>query len=64
MTLYVPGPVLHPGRNEVVLLELEAAPGDRSVRFTDEPDFCGPVGALRCVHAETAVPADRRQRVP
>lgn len=26
MTLYVPGPVLHEGRNELVLLELEAPP--------------------------------------
>lgn len=64
MTLYVPGPVLRPGRNEVVLLELEAAPGERSVRFTDEPDFFGPGGTLRGMRADPPVPSVRRQRVP
>ena len=28
LTLYVPGPLLKPGRNEVILLEVEAAPND------------------------------------
>ncbi|PAZ10241.1 beta-galactosidase [Streptomyces sp. SA15] len=37
-TLYVPGPVLRPGRNELVLLELHATTGTRA-RLTDTPDL-------------------------
>jgi beta-galactosidase len=40
-TLYVPGPVLRPGANELVLLELNATTSSR-VEFTDVPDL-GPV---------------------
>ncbi|MGW4078170.1 glycoside hydrolase family 35 protein [Streptomyces asiaticus] len=36
--LYVPAPVLRPGTNELVLLELHAAT-TRTVRLTDEPDL-------------------------
>jgi beta-galactosidase len=37
-TLYVPGPVLRPGANELVLLELHATTGARA-RLTDTPDL-------------------------
>jgi beta-galactosidase len=37
-TLYVPGPVLRAGANEVVVLELHASTG-REVLFLDEPDL-------------------------
>mmetsp|Transcript_13310 Transcript_13310/g.40276 ORF Transcript_13310/g.40276 Transcript_13310/m.40276 type:complete len:730 (-) Transcript_13310:513-2702(-) len=38
--LYVPGPVLKHGENEVVLLEVEGAPvGARQVDLVDTPDF-------------------------
>ncbi|MGW0331094.1 beta-galactosidase [Streptomyces sp. NPDC003011] len=37
-TLYVPGPVLRGGANELVLLELHATAGTRA-RFTDAPDL-------------------------
>ncbi|MER5209915.1 beta-galactosidase [Streptomyces sp. NPDC002838] len=37
-TLYVPGPVLRPGANELVLLELHATTGTRA-RLTDTPDL-------------------------
>ncbi|BBC32107.1 Beta-galactosidase [Streptomyces graminofaciens] len=40
-TLYVPGPVLRPGTNELVLLELHATTAPRA-RLTDTPDL-GPV---------------------
>ncbi|MDG5803894.1 beta-galactosidase [Streptomyces ossamyceticus] len=40
-TLYVPAPVLRPGANELVLLELNATTAGR-VHFTDTPDL-GPV---------------------
>ncbi|MER7822589.1 beta-galactosidase family protein [Streptomyces sp. NPDC096097] len=40
--LYVPGPVLHEGVNEVVVLELHAPGRDRKVAFRDVPDL-GPV---------------------
>ncbi|WP_211368116.1 hypothetical protein [Microbacterium rhizomatis] len=36
-TLYVPGSVLVPGRNELVILELHAA--GRRVRFVPQPDL-------------------------
>ncbi|PSC67692.1 Beta-galactosidase 17 [Micractinium conductrix] len=42
MTLYVPGPVLRAGNNEVLLLELEHAPDRREVLLDDTPDFYGP----------------------
>jgi len=41
-TLYVPGPVLRPGANELVLLELHATTGTRA-QLTDTADL-GPVG--------------------
>lgn len=47
MTLYVPGPVLHPGANDVLLLETQDAPAlGHAIRvaFVDEPDFWGPGG--------------------
>ncbi|MYT10144.1 MULTISPECIES: beta-galactosidase [Streptomyces] len=37
-TLYVPAPVLRPGANELVLLELHATTGTRA-QFTDTPDL-------------------------
>ncbi|WP_328752387.1 beta-galactosidase [Streptomyces sp. NBC_00285] len=37
-TLYVPGPVLRPGTNELVLLELHATTGTRA-QLTDTPDL-------------------------
>ncbi|WP_307678883.1 beta-galactosidase [Streptomyces sp. V4I2] len=37
-TLYVPGPVLRPGANELVLLELHATTGTRA-QLTDTPDL-------------------------
>jgi beta-galactosidase len=40
-TLYVPGPVLRPGRNEAVLLELDGAP-EAVLRFVAEPEL-GPL---------------------
>jgi beta-galactosidase len=42
-TLYVPGPVLRPGANELVVLELDGAPTVR-VRFAADADL-GPVDA-------------------
>ncbi|KAL6780686.1 hypothetical protein ACKKBF_B12155 [Auxenochlorella protothecoides x Auxenochlorella symbiontica] len=44
VTLYVPGPLLHAGDNEIVLLELEdtAERDHAAVSFVDEPDFYGP----------------------
>lgn len=30
LTLYIPGPLMQPGRNELVLLEMEGAPSDPS----------------------------------
>lgn len=44
MTLYIPGPVLKPGENEVVLLEVESFPEEPTVTFTDQADFYGPGG--------------------
>jgi len=41
-SLYVPGPVLRPGRNEIVLLELEAPAGHGRVDLRDHAEF-GPV---------------------
>lgn len=41
-SLYVPGPVLRRGANEVVVLELHAPGPDRKVAFRDAPDL-GPV---------------------
>ncbi|MED7948173.1 beta-galactosidase [Streptomyces sp. BE20] len=38
-SLYLPGPVLRPGLNEIALLELHAAPSERSVRFAQSPDL-------------------------
>ena len=43
-SLYVPGPVLRPGANEIVLLELDAAAALRTVELRDRPDL-GPVDA-------------------
>jgi beta-galactosidase len=40
-TLYVPGPVLRAGRNELILLELHATTATRA-QLTDTPDL-GPV---------------------
>jgi beta-galactosidase len=47
MTLYVPGPILRAGANELVVLEVEAPPaaGAAVLRFVDAPDFRGPGGA-------------------
>ncbi|MET9609591.1 beta-galactosidase family protein [Streptomyces sp. NPDC006512] len=41
-SLYVPGPVLRPGANEIVVLELHAPGRARTVDFRDAPDL-GPV---------------------
>lgn len=38
-SLYVPGPVLRPGRNEIVLLELEAPAGHGRVDLRDHAEF-------------------------
>lgn len=38
-SLYVPGPVLHAGDNEIVLLELHTAPCLRTVDLRDHPDL-------------------------
>ncbi|MFJ2744880.1 beta-galactosidase family protein [Streptomyces sp. NPDC087440] len=38
-SLYVPWPVLREGDNEVVVLELHAAPRDRTVSFRERPDL-------------------------
>ncbi|MGV9268344.1 glycoside hydrolase family 35 protein [Kitasatospora sp. NPDC003701] len=38
-SLYVPGPVLRPGANEITVLELHAAPAGRAVRFEEAPDL-------------------------
>lgn len=40
-TVYIPGPVLRPGTNELVILELDT-PTDLTARFTPTPDL-GPV---------------------
>ncbi|KAK9808598.1 hypothetical protein WJX72_000298 [[Myrmecia] bisecta] len=56
MTLYIPGPLLHEGPNEIILLETESAPEAPSVTFTDKPDFFGPrkqAGALALHPAAT-----------
>ncbi|WP_342424029.1 beta-galactosidase family protein [Paenibacillus sp. FSL E2-0178] len=37
--LYIPGPLLREGRNEIVLLELHGPAGDRSIMLTDVPDL-------------------------
>lgn len=37
--LYIPGPLLRMGRNEIVLLELHGPAGDRAVILTDVPDL-------------------------
>ncbi len=37
-TLYVPGPVLRPGVNDIVVLELEAATS-RTLMLVPEPDL-------------------------
>eukprot|EP01062_Namystynia_karyoxenos_P041602 TRINITY_DN3032_c0_g1_i1.p1 TRINITY_DN3032_c0_g1~~TRINITY_DN3032_c0_g1_i1.p1 ORF type:complete len:771 (+),score=227.04 TRINITY_DN3032_c0_g1_i1:77-2389(+) len=41
LAFYAPAPLLRSGPNAVVLLELDAAPGHCTVRFTDAPDFSG-----------------------
>jgi beta-galactosidase len=61
MTLYVPGPVLREGANEVVLLEVERAAHDEAVLLDDKPDFWGPGGSSAAVAG--AMPPARR-RVP
>ncbi|MEU0401942.1 beta-galactosidase family protein [Streptomyces sp. NPDC006197] len=38
-SLYVPAPVLRPGTNEIVVLELHAGPRGRTVDFRDTPDL-------------------------
>ncbi|AIQ48928.1 beta-galactosidase [Paenibacillus sp. FSL R7-0273] len=38
-TLYIPGPLLRKGRNEIVLLELHGPAGDREIVLTDVPDL-------------------------
>ncbi|KAI3434573.1 hypothetical protein D9Q98_002644 [Chlorella vulgaris] len=42
MTLYIPGPVLREGLNEIVLLEVERPADDEAVTLAGEPDFHGP----------------------
>lgn len=42
MTLYVPGPVLKFGLNEIVLLELRGANPSSTALLEDHPDFYGP----------------------
>ena len=42
MTLYVPGSVLVPGQNSIVLLELEGVPDEQALEFVSKPDFYGP----------------------
>ncbi|NLF22902.1 MAG: beta-galactosidase, partial [Lentisphaerae bacterium] len=38
-SLYLPGPLLRKGRNEVLVLELHAAGPGRQVVFKDKPDL-------------------------
>ncbi|KAL0019729.1 hypothetical protein WJX77_006458 [Trebouxia sp. C0004] len=42
MTMYIPGPMLQDGQNELILLELEASPKEASVTLVETPDFYGP----------------------
>ncbi|KAL4433782.1 hypothetical protein ABPG75_000223 [Micractinium tetrahymenae] len=58
MTLYVPGPVLREGRNDLVLLELEAPPDKAAVELTDQPDFWGPGGAAAAASGQQASVGD------
>ncbi len=39
LSLYVPGPVLRPGPNELTVLELHAAPSHRTARLLPHPDL-------------------------
>lgn len=43
VNLYVPGSVLREGTNDVVVLEVEAAPSEPRVSLDDQPDWSGPV---------------------
>lgn len=40
-TLYVPGPVLRQGANEILIFEVDHASADASVSFVGAPDFTG-----------------------
>ncbi|MCO5584507.1 hypothetical protein L7F22_038435 [Adiantum nelumboides] len=43
-TLYVPGPLLRQGGNDLLVFELETPHSDLTVQFVDKPDFsCGPL---------------------
>ena len=42
MRTFVPGPLLHAGSNEVVLLEFTVAPQCASIALVEAPDFFGP----------------------
>ncbi|CAL8467305.1 g6842 [Coccomyxa elongata] len=46
-TMYVPGPILKAGVNEVILLEVEKAPAEPVVTFQKDADFYGPKGKLQ-----------------
>lgn len=41
ITLYVPKDILNIGRNEITLLELQKAPENSTVQFTDIPNLDG-----------------------
>ncbi|KAK9836149.1 hypothetical protein WJX81_004982 [Elliptochloris bilobata] len=43
-TMYVPGPLMRRGKNEIILLEVEHAPDDATIEFVATPDFFGPDG--------------------
>lgn len=45
MTMYIPGPFLRDGENELILLEVEDAPQQASVSLVTTPDFYGPHSA-------------------
>eukprot|EP00884_Botryococcus_braunii_P022552 jgi/Botrbrau1/8981/Bobra.0148s0087.1 len=46
VTYYIPGPLLNPGKNTLILLELEESPKKPRVSFVKSPDFSGgPQGA-------------------
>ncbi|KAL0030525.1 hypothetical protein WJX79_001635 [Trebouxia sp. C0005] len=42
MTMYIPGPMLQDGQNELILFEVEASPKEASVTLVETPDFYGP----------------------
>ena len=62
MRTYVPGPLLHEGLNEVVLLEFAVAPKNASISLVELPDFFGPDGDDRARTFGKTMPRDDMQR--